>query len=154
MIPALLQAGWAHENFLTEYNLRSDKYQIVPQTGQVEQIAQKQQRPDIILCTSIFHPLAVIEVKRSDLLDSAGLDQSIEYAKTLHVPLAYATAGYGFVEYNLRTGQQRSLSLTDFPSLNELWSSYCTALGITAAADQQTLPPFLSVPGCQTGCPQ
>ncbi|MBU3844382.1 MAG: DEAD/DEAH box helicase family protein [Candidatus Anaerobiospirillum pullicola] len=138
VIPALLQAGWSHENFLTEYNLRSDKYQIVPQTGQVEQIAQKQQRPDIILCTNIFHPLAVIEVKRSEL-DSAGIDQAIKYAKTLQVPLAYATAGHGFVEYNLKTGQQRSLSLTDFPSLNELWSSYCTALGITAAADQQNL---------------
>lgn len=137
VIPALLRAGWKPENYLTEYNLCHDRYHIVPQTGQVEKIAPKAQRPDIILCSHIFHPLAVIEVKRSDLLDSAGIDQAKAYAKTLHVPFAYATAGHGWVEYNLKTGQQRTLKLGEFPSLQELWRSYCTALGIDAEAQHQ-----------------
>lgn len=139
VLPALLDAGWKHENFLTEYNLLSDRNRIVPQTGRLEPVGQKSQRPDIILCTNIFQPLAVIEVKRLDRLDSVGLDQAIGYARILNVPLAYATAGHGFVECNLKTGQQRTLSLAQFPTPDELWRLFCTAQGIIKEEDQAAL---------------
>ena len=50
VLPAIQAAGWKHENYLTEYNLFSDKYRIVPQTERVERISQSHRRPDIILC--------------------------------------------------------------------------------------------------------
>lgn len=139
VLPALQQVGWKHENFLTEYNLFSDKYHLVPQSGHVEKVVQKHQRPDIILCTNIFEPLAVIEIKRMEVPDSTGLDQAIGYAKILNVPLAYATAGHGFVEYNLKTGQQRTLNLEQFPNPKELWRLFCVAHGIVAQEDQDAL---------------
>ena len=139
VLPAIQAAGWKHENYLTEYNLFSDKYRIVPQTERVERISQSHRRPDIILCINGFQPLAVIEIKRFDMPDSQGIDQAIAYARTLNVPFAYATSGHKFVEFNLKTGLQREISLENFPSPQELWRSYCTAAGIVEPNDQDTL---------------
>lgn len=139
VLPAIQAAGWKHENYLTEYNLFSDKYRIVPQTERVERISQSHQRPDIILCINGFQPLAVIEIKRFDQPDSQGIDQAIAYARTLNVPFAYATSGHKFVEFNTKTGQQRPLSLESFPSPQELWRSYCMSVGIVEPNDQNTL---------------
>ena len=139
VLPAIQAAGWKHENYLTEYNLFSDQYRIVPQTDRVERISQTHRRPDIILCTNGFQPLAVIEIKRFDLPDSQGIDQAIAYARTLNVPFAYATSGHKFVEFNLKTGLQREISLENFPSPQELWISYCSAAGIVEPNDQNTL---------------
>ena len=86
-----------------------------------------------------FQPLAVIEIKRFDMPDSQGIDQAIAYARTLNVPFAYATSGHEFVEFNTTTGQQRTLSLENFPSPQELWRSYCSAAGIIEPNDQDTL---------------
>ncbi|HKQ60435.1 MAG TPA: DEAD/DEAH box helicase family protein [Candidatus Polarisedimenticolaceae bacterium] len=58
--------------------------------------------------------LAIVEAKRLYRLPGDGLQQAIDYARKLDVPLAYSTNGKGIVEHDFASGGERELQ--DFPS--------------------------------------
>ena len=115
ILPALQRAGWSSSQILAEYNLKADRFRIVPDQNKTYKESSRT-RADYVLFHSTNVPVAVLEAKSAAKTAEEGLGQAITYAKMLDVPFAYASSGDKFVEYNLKTGQQRTIPLTAFPS--------------------------------------
>ena len=109
-----------------EYNLKADRFHIVPDQNKTYKKSSRTQ-PDYVLFHSTNIPVAVVEAKKAKKTAEKGLDQAITYARMLDVPFAYASDGDKFVEYNLKTGQQRTIPLTAFPTPADLWRRWCQA---------------------------
>ena len=80
----------------------------------------KPKRADYILYINANNPIAIVEAKDNNHSVSHGLQQAMEYAQMLDVPFAYSSNGDGFCEHDFLTGQERQLSLEEFPSPDEL----------------------------------
>lgn len=126
ILPALQRAGWSSSQILAEYNLKADRFRIVPDQNKTYKESSRT-RADYVLFHSTNVPVAVLEAKSAAKTAEEGLDQAITYAKMLDVPFAYACAGDKFVEYNLKTGLQRTIPLTAFPTPADLWRRWCQA---------------------------
>lgn len=81
---------------------------------------EKPKRADYILYINANNPIAIVEAKDNSHSVSHGLQQAMEYARMLDVPFAYSSNGDGFCEHDFLTGQERQLSLDEFPSPEEL----------------------------------
>ena len=77
-------------------------------------------KADYLLYLNDYKPIAVVEAKDNKHSVSYGLQQAITYAQMLDVPFAYSSNGDGFVEHDFLTGKERTLSLDEFPSEDEL----------------------------------
>ena len=136
--PAIQSAGWKADQILMEYSLKADRYRIVPgQNCTIKETQASRTKPDYILCRGINRPLAVVEAKKGAKSARDGIDQAIAYAQMLDVPFAYASAGEGFLEFEIPTGTQRELPLDKFPSPAELWSRWCKLYDITEEDSQK-----------------
>ena len=114
LVPKLIERGWkAISQIKTEYKITDGEIKFV---GKKAVRSRKCQRIDILLRKDMSTHLAVIEVKRNDKAVGFGLQQAMDYAKKINVPLAYSSNGDGFVEYNFISGVQRDLSLDGFPT--------------------------------------
>jgi type I restriction enzyme, R subunit len=65
--------------------------------------------------------LAVIEAKKRDLRDTAGLEQAKRYAEKLETRFAYSTNGIGIYQVDMLTGAEGHIS--QYPSPTELWQA-------------------------------
>ena len=98
LVPKLIERGWkAISQIKTEYKITDGEIKFV---GKKAVRSRKCQRIDILLRKDMSTHLAVIEVKRNDKAVGFGLQQAMDYAKKINVPLAYSSNGDGFVEYN------------------------------------------------------
>lgn len=88
------------------------------------QARKKPQKADYILYLNKDNPIAVVEAKKNTVTMSHSLQQAIEYAQKLDVPFAYTSNGDGFVEHDFLTGEERSFSLDEFPTEQELIARY------------------------------
>lgn len=86
---------------------------------------QKPLKADYLLYLGPNHPIAVVEAKKNTLSVSYGLQQAKEYARKLDLKFAYSSNGDGFEEYDFLTGRERTLSLAEFPSPEELQKRFC-----------------------------
>ena len=85
---------------------------------------EKPKRADYMLYLNADNPIAIIEAKDNKHSISHGLQQAMSYAKMLDIPFAYSSNGDGFYEHDFLTGQERKLSLEEFPTEEELYSRY------------------------------
>lgn len=85
---------------------------------------EKPKRADYMLYLNANNPIAIIEAKDNKHSISHGLQQAMSYAKMLDIPFAYSSNGDGFYEHDFLTGQERKLSLEEFPTEEELYSRY------------------------------
>ena len=85
---------------------------------------EKPKRADYMLYLNADNPIAIIEAKDKKQSISHGLQQAMSYAKMLDIPFAYSSNGDGFYEHDFLTGQERKLSLEEFPTEEELYSRY------------------------------
>ena len=85
---------------------------------------EKPFRADYVLYMNDGRPLAVVEAKSNLFSVSAGLQQAKSYAEKLCVPFAYSSNGQGFEEYDYLTGVERFISISEFPSREELIRRY------------------------------
>ena len=81
-------------------------------------------KADYVLWLNRGQPIAVVEAKDNNHSVSYGLQQAITYAQMLDVPFAYSSNGDGFREHDFLTGQERDLSLNEFPTPEELTSRW------------------------------
>lgn len=81
-------------------------------------------KADYVLWLNRGKPIAVAEAKDNNHSVSYGLQQAITYAQMLDVPFAYSSNGDGFREHDFLTGQERDLSLNEFPTPEELTSRW------------------------------
>lgn len=119
--PALELAGWDKmKQIRTEYSF-TDGQVIV--RGNIS-TRGKRKRADYMLSYKSNMPLAVVEAKDNKHYLGDGMQQAIEYAKILEVSFAYSSNGDGFIEHDMETGNERQISMDEFPSPEDLWNKY------------------------------
>ena len=80
----------------------------------------KGKRCDYILWYNKGTPLAIVEAKDNNHSSSYGLQQAISYGVLLNVPFVHTSNGTSFFEHDFTTGLEKVLSLSDFPTAEEL----------------------------------
>jgi type I restriction enzyme, R subunit len=124
VIPALIKAGWNLETQIREEVFFTDGRLIVK--GDKTDRGERK-RADIVLYYKPNIPVATIEVKDNSHSIGSGIQQSLDYAETLDIPVAFSTNGDGFLQHD-RSGYSSSIEqeLTNeaFPSPDELWRMY------------------------------
>ncbi len=79
---------------------------------------------DYLLYLNDGKPIAVVEAKDNNHSVSYGLQQAITYAKMMDLPFAYSSNGDAFYEHDFLTGQERQISIDQFPTQKELIDRY------------------------------
>jgi type I restriction enzyme, R subunit len=140
--PALRQAGWDEQTQLRE-EVSFTKGRVIVRGKMVSRGAAK--RADYILYYKPNIPLAVIEAKDNNCAVGDGLQQALEYARTLDLPFVFSSNGDGFVFHDRTVSDgpiERNLTLDQFPSPAALWSRYREAKGLPAEADAVVLQDY------------
>ena len=134
VMPAILDAGWNDTTQIRqEVKLRDGKVIV---RGKVA-ARRTVKSADIVLYHKPGIPLAVIEAKANKHEIGKGMQQGIEYARLLDVPFVFATNGDGFIFRDATAAEgellEKSITLDEFPSPDELWNKLCVWKGYTAA---------------------
>lgn len=124
IIPNLEKAGWDIQKQIRE--------EVYFTAGRIYVKGNKTKRgkakkADIILYYKSNIPIAVIEAKDNKHSVGAGMQQGLDYAEILDIPVAYSSNGDGFLEHDRSnfSGQiERNITLENFPSPAELWQRY------------------------------
>ena len=137
ILPAIKDAGWNIEKQVREEVYFTD--------GRIYVRGNKTARgtrkfADIILYHKPNIPIAIIEAKDNKHTIGAGLQQALDYAKILDIPVIFSSNGDGFLEHD-RSGYstqiEKTLSLEDFPTPNELWDKYKKYKGIESKEQEE-----------------
>lgn len=93
----------------------------------------KRKRADYILYYKPNIPVAIIEAKDNKHSVMAGIQQGLDYATILDIPMVFSSNGDGFFEHD-RTATsgsvEREISLYEFPNPEHLWERYKRYKGI------------------------
>lgn len=122
--PAIVRAGWDIRAQIRE-EVSFTAGRIIVQGKIVTR--GKSKRADYILYYKPNIPIAVIEAKDNNHSVGDGMQQAIDYGRTLDVPFVYSSNGDAFIEHDrtITTGRvERELPLEAFPSPEELWMRY------------------------------
>lgn len=122
--PALEDKGWDKYHMRLEFPYTAG--QIVVQ-GSLKH-RKRCKRVDYLLYAEDNYPIAVVEAKDRKHAARDGIQQAIDYAKELDLPFAYASNGEQFVERNMKTGEERTFSMDEFPTPLSLRERYRTWL--------------------------
>lgn len=144
--PAIQNAGWDNKQIRMEYAFTAGRIIL---RGNITARGRKKSA-DYLLSYKNNFPLAIVEAKDNTQPVGAGLQQAIDYAKTLDVPYVYASNGDGFVEQNLITGEVKELKLEEFPSPEALYQRYRIDKGIDEAEEKVMLEPYYYIPNYKT----
>ncbi|MEG3902398.1 DEAD/DEAH box helicase family protein [Microcoleus sp. B4-C5] len=124
ILPALVRAGWDISKQVREQVYFTDGRIYVK--GNLTQRG-KGKKADYILYYKPNIPIAVIEAKKNIYPLGAGMQQALNYADILDLPVAFSSNGDGFLEHD-KSGFssliERELSLDNFPSPDEIWQKY------------------------------
>ncbi len=87
----------------------------------------KRKFADYILYYKPNIPLALIEAKDNGHTIGAGMQQALDYARTLDIPFVFSSNGEGFLFHDntvINGAIERELSMDEFPSPTVLWEKY------------------------------
>ncbi len=128
--PAIEKAGWdRNTQFLEEISFTDGKIFV---KGKLHSRG-KSKRADYILYYKPNIPVAVIEAKDNKHTVGDGLQQALDYAKSLDIPCVFSSNGDGFIFHNkTETGSQieQFLDNDNFPTPERLWEVYKIYKGI------------------------
>ena len=125
VVPMLCADGWADEQQIREYWVRSKAIQA---PGGAQRTLGDGY-VDITLEATPGTPTAVVEAKRHYRTADDAIQQAIRYAEQLDVPLAYGCNGDTIIQRNLRTGTEQQVQ--HFASPEQAWAEYCAMHGLT-----------------------
>ncbi len=133
--PALVSAGWdIHTQVREELGFTDGRIYV---RGMIH-ARGTQKRADYVLYHKPNIPLAIIEAKDNTHTVGAGLQQALDYARTLDLPFVFSSNGDGF-RFHDRTARESAietdLSLSAFPSPAELWTRYTAWKGIAPGVE-------------------
>ncbi len=124
IVPAIKKSGWdIHKQIREEVYFTQGRVYVKGNKTK----RGKAKKADIILYYKPNIPVAVIEVKDNKHSVGAGMQQGLEYAEILDIPLAYSSNGDGFLEHdrsNHKNQIETAFPLNQFPSPDELWLRY------------------------------
>lgn len=118
--PAIKKSGWKDNQINYEYAFTDGRFVLKGK----DVVRDKPKRADYLLSYKSNIPLAIIEAKSDKHNLGDGIQQAINYAEMLDLPFVYSSNGDRFLEHNMLTGEEREISLYDFPSPEELWNRY------------------------------
>ncbi|VEG91168.1 EcoAI/FtnUII family type I restriction enzme subunit R [Legionella spiritensis] len=128
--PALEASGWDLQKQVREEVSFTDGRIYVK--GNLS-VRGKRKRADYILYYKPNIPVAVIEVKDNSYSVMAGIQQGLDYATILDIPLVFSSNGDGFYQHDrtVSSGKlEHELALHEFPSPEQLWQRYKQYKGI------------------------
>ncbi len=132
IVPAIQSSGWDIQNQVREEHFFTDG-QVLVKGKTVKR--GKRKFADFLLSFKPNMPLAIIEAKDNNHSVGSGMQQGLEYARTLDIPFVFSTNGDSFLFHDrLATSGtvEQELPLDQFPSPAELWQRYRQAKGINA----------------------
>ena len=141
ILPALVKAGWDVEKQIRE--------EVFFTNGRIfvkgdKAVRGERKRADFILYAKPNIPVAVIEAKDNNHPISGGIQQALDYAQILDIPVAFSSNGDGFIQHD-RSGLseeiERELSLQSFPSPEEVWEMYKRYKGLKTP-EQESIARF------------
>ena len=145
ILPAIEQSGWNKQTQIRE--------EVTFTAGRIFVKGKKtkrgeKKRADIIIYYKPNIPVAVVEAKDNTHTIGAGMQQALEYAGTLDIPVAISSNGDGFViQYRKNCGPQgtdgkaivsENADLEHFPTPDELWSCYKRYNGLASKEEENT----------------
>ncbi len=134
--PALIQSGWDLQKQIREEVSFTDG-RIIVRKKMVTRGEKK--RADYILYYKANIPIAIIEAKDNKHSIGSGMQQAINYGDILDIPFIYSTNGDGFLEHDRTAASgtvERELTLSQFPSPEELWQRYKIVKGINSQTEE------------------
>ena len=120
--PSIEQKGWKKEDITMETKVKLTDGKINLKGNLVAR--EKPKFADYVLYYNHATPIAIVEAKDANHSVSFGMQQAKEYAQMTDVPFAFSSNGQGFQEYDFLTGKERSFSMNDFPTKQELYSRF------------------------------
>lgn len=114
--------GWSFDDISMEAKVKLTDGKMNLQGNLV--VRSKPKYADYMLYYNKATPIAVVEAKDAKHTISYGLQQAKAYAEMMKIPFAYSSNGQGFQEYDSLTGQERSLSMDEFPTKEELYHRF------------------------------
>lgn len=144
--PAIQSSGWDIESQIRAEYTFTDGRVIV--RGNLTARGKKK-RADYLLFYKPNLPIAIIEAKDNNKLLGAGMQQALEYAEILDIPFVYSSNGDGFLEHDMLTGEEKELSLEQFPTPQELWDRYKGVKNITSEIEKNITEPYYYIMGAK-----
>lgn len=119
--PALLSKGWKDKITMeTKVQFTDGKINL---KGNVA-VRGDAKKADYVLYMHKDYPIAIVEAKDNNHTISFGMQQAKTYAQMMDIKFAYSSNGDGFEEYDFLTGQERQISMDEFPTPEELLARY------------------------------
>lgn len=115
-ITPAIQAKWGLDRITMETRITDGRINL---KGNIV-TREKPKKADYVLYLTNNKPIAIVEAKDNNHSISYGLQQAITYAQMQDIPFAYSSNGDGFQEHDLLTGLERTLSMDEFPTVDEL----------------------------------
>ncbi len=115
-ITPAIQAKWGLDRITMETKITDGRINI---RGNIT-AREKPKKADYVLYLRKNKPIAIVEAKDNNHTVSHGLQQAMTYALMQDIPFAYSSNGDGFQEHDFLTGKERTLSLDEFPTPEEL----------------------------------
>lgn len=139
--PALTNSGW-NEAAQIRRQVSFTKGRIIVRGKLVSR--GKAKKADFVLYYRQL-PIAIIEAKKSTFAAGQGMQQALDYARTLQVPFVFSSNGKGFVFHD-KTGLiapgEVDLGMDEFPGPETLWAAYREWKGLTPAEEKIVLQPY------------
>lgn len=137
-ITPAITAKWNHSYITMETKITDGKINL---KGNFT-FREKPKKADYVLYSSAHNPIAIVEAKDNNHTVSFGLQQAMTYAQMIDVSFAYSSNGDAFYEHDFLTGRERQISLSQFPSPDELMLRYQAAKGMTETEKQIINQPY------------
>lgn len=121
--PAVIRAGWPEQMIRRQVFFTNGRIYV---KGRLT-ARGKRKFADYILYYKPNIPLALIEAKDNGHTIGAGMQQALDYARTLDIPFVFSSNGKGFLFHDntvINGAIERELSMDEFPSPTVLWEKY------------------------------
>lgn len=119
---AITSKGWPKDSIFMEQKVRFTDGKISLHGNLVHR--ERPKFADYVLYANKATPIAIVEAKDANHSVSHGLQQAKIYAQMLDVKFAYSSNGEGFAEHDFLTGKERTFSMEEFPTKEELIERY------------------------------
>ena len=118
--PAITGKQWPVNDILMEAKITDGKINL---KGNLH-VREKPKYADYLLFFNRATPIAIVEAKDANHSVSFGMQQAKQYAQMMDIPFAFSSNGFGFHEYDFLTGKERTFSMEEFPTKDELYARF------------------------------
>ena len=120
--PAIQNKGWSVQDITMETKIKLTDGKVNIKGNFV--VRERPKYADYMLYYNRATPIAIVEAKDANHSVSFGMQQAKEYASMMDIPFAFSSNGFGFHEYDFLTGKERTLTMDQFPTKDELYARF------------------------------